>query len=289
MDKFLFTVSEKLNNIKLVDFLTANGISNQIIQKIKFGNINVNGIKSTNVNDRLSCGDKVEINLPQDDKNPFINAIKGKLDVVYEDEYMLAVVKESGMLTHQSRHNNTPSLDQITCGYFAPKPFTFRAINRLDRDTSGIILIAKDMISASKLSNQLIKGDFEKTYTAVVVGCPKEESFIIDMPIKRQDENSMKRVCASDGKSAKTECKLIKTQNGLSTLDVILHTGRTHQIRVHLSSIGLPLYADALYGQRVQGESYYLCADRLSFTYPFTNKRINLDCRKKIKIDLKAN
>lgn len=277
MKEFEFTVAQKFNNAKALDFLLGSGVSSEIIKKVKFGNIYLNGTKLDNINTRVGVNDKIKIVLPTDQPNAYITAVKGDLNIVYEDEYMLAVVKERGVLTHNSHHNNAPSLDQLVCGYFLPNPFTFRAINRLDRDTSGIILIAKDMITASFLGELMKNGQIVKTYSAVVKGKPDKDHFFIEKPIKRQNENSMKRVVADDGKYAKSECHFVKSlDNGLSLMDITLHTGRTHQIRVHLSSIGLPLYADSLYGQKVEGQSYMLHAKSLQFTHPFTNEKIFL-------------
>ena len=110
---------------------------------------------------------------------------------------------------------------------------------------------------------------------------PKKEHFFIEKPIKRLNENSMKRVCADDGQYALTECKLLTTKNDLSTLEIILHTGRTHQIRVHLSSENLPLYADAMYGEKVEGKTFSLVAKRLEFIHPFTKEKIVLEIEEK--------
>jgi 23S rRNA pseudouridine1911/1915/1917 synthase len=190
---------------------------------------------------------------------------------------MLAVVKERGLLTHKLMFNDTPSLDQLVTGYFAPNPFTFRAVNRRDKDTSGLLLIAKDEFSASLLGEKIKNGEILKTYLAVVVGKPENDSFIIEKPILKVD-GTVKRVIDSSGKYAKTECRFVKDLGGgLSLVSVTLYTGRTHQIRVHLSSVGLPLYADSLYGKEVKGKTYILHAKGLKFIHPFTKEIINLD------------
>ena len=217
--------------------------------------------------------------MPPDEPCEFTSINNYPIKVVYEDEYMLAVKKEKGVLTHSSKGNGALSLEEIVCGYFLPTPFTFRPINRLDRDTSGIVLIAKDMLTASFLSEQMKKGDIKKTYSALVLGKAKEKHFVIEKPIKRISENSMKRVVADDGQYAKTECFVVgETNDGFTQIDAKLHTGRTHQIRVHLSSIGLPLYADALYGEKVDGKTYTLHAKSLEFIHPFTKEQIKLTC-----------
>ncbi len=274
MREFLFNVTEKFNDYKVIDFLKSQGVSKEIILKVKFGGIKLNKTIICNANQKVKSGDSVTIILPPDKINQYVTPIKEKLCVLYEDEYLLAVKKEKGVLTHSSKHNKIKSLEQIVLGYLGE--VCFRPINRLDRDTSGIVLVAKDMFTASKMSNEMKQGLFKKTYSAVVVGKPTEKHFFIEKPIKRQDENSMKRVCDDSGDYAKTECIFISEKDGLSTLDIILHTGRTHQIRVHLSSIGLPLYADSLYGEKIDGKTYDLCAKTLEFTHPFTNERIKL-------------
>ena len=278
MKSFLFLVNEKFNNVKVVDYLKALGVSAEIIKKIKQGHIEINGKTCQNVNDRLKQGQVLKINLPPDKTNQHITPIKAPIKVLYEDEHILAVLKEKGELTHNARSNATISLDQKVCGYFLPNEFTFRAINRLDRDTKGIVLIAKDMLTASLLGEQMKAGNIKKTYVAIVKGRATKKHFTIEKPIKRESPEGIKRVVDDGGKYALTECWVLEEKNGLTTLKILLHTGRTHQIRVHLASIGLPLYADALYGEKVQGENYSLTAKTLEFTHPFTKKRIKLEC-----------
>ena len=275
MKEFIFIVDQQFNNVKALEFLSEKGVSDEIIKKVKFGGVFINGVVLKNANEKLSLGDEVKMVLPLDTPNLFVQPIKAPLDVIYEDEYLLAVNKPKGMLTHSSRHNQTVALAQVVCGYFLPHPFTFRAVNRLDKDTSGIVLIAKDEYTASLLSKQIKEGKMQKTYSALVVGEAPSERFIIEKPIKRISPNLIKRTCAEDGQYAKTECVLVKRLNdGKSIIDVILHTGRTHQIRVHLSSVGLPLFADSLYGEKVEGATYTLHAKQLKFIHPITKKEM---------------
>lgn len=278
MKEFVFLANEQFNNVKVLEFLKKHGVSDEIIRKIKFGGIFLNETILKNVNNVVNAGDVIKIVLPLDEPNPYVTPVKGDLCVVYEDAYLLAVNKPKGMLTHTSKSNQTIALDRLVCGYFSPNPFVFRAINRLDKDTSGIVLIAKDALTASLLGEQMKEGKIIKTYSALVVGVPNDDHFIIEKPIKRQSSSSIKRECASDGKYAKSECNIIKKlENGNSIIDVRLITGRTHQIRVHLSSIGFPLYADSLYGEGVEGETYTLCAKRLQFIHPVTKKELIIE------------
>lgn len=275
MKELFFVVDQQFNSIKAIDFIKSKGVSDEIIKKVKFGGVFINGVVLKNINQRLNGGEELKIVLPNDKPHPYVVPVKAPLEVVYEDQYLLAVNKPKGMLTHSSRNNQTLALDQVVCGYFMPQPFTFRAINRLDRDTSGIVLIAKDEYTASLLGEQIKEGKMQKTYSALVVGEVVSEHFIIEKPIKRESPNSMKRICATDGKYAKSECVLVKRLgNGKSVIDVKLHTGRTHQIRVHLSSVGLPLFADGLYGEKVEGQTYTLHAKELRFIHPITKKEM---------------
>ena len=153
--------------------------------------------------------------------------------------------------------------------------FVFRSITRLDRDTSGLVLIAKDANTANLLYREIKLGRVYKRYVALVTGVPKKEHGIIDAPIRREAEGSMKRIVSPDGKSAITEylVKEIRGENALC--DVILHTGRTHQIRVHFAHIGHPLLGDFLYGER-RDEGYFLRCSELRFTHPHTKEAVNI-------------
>ena len=145
------------------------------------------------------------------------------------------------------------------------------------------------MISASFLNKQMKDGLIKKSYYAIVSGNILESHFFIEKPIKRLCPQGMKRVCDESGQYAKTECKVIKNFVDKTLLEVFLHTGRTHQIRVHLSSIGYPLFADELYGQKEKGESYFLCAKKLCFFHPFKNEQIELSVEDKILKELNFN
>ena len=280
MKEFEFLVSEKFNKVKAIEFLKTQGISDQIIRKVKFGCVFVNGKVMQNINGTLVVGDKVKVVMPKDEPNPYAKPIKGELQVVYEDDYLLAVNKGKGVLTHSSKRNQAVSLEQLIYGYFAPQPFTFRPVNRLDKDTSGIVLVAKDALTASLLGEQIKNGEVVKIYSAIVKGTPNQDYFEIEKPIKRVNDSIIKRECAKDGQYAKSICKVLKRlDNGNSIVEVELITGRTHQIRVHLSSIGFPLYADSLYGESVMGQTYSLCAKKIKFVHPITKKEIVIELK----------
>ena len=276
MNSYVFKVEEQFNDYSVLNFLKAKGLSQEIIKNVKFNSLFVNDIKVKNINDALTRGDQVKIVFTEV-LNPYARQEAGNLTVLYEDDYLLIVNKESGVLTHSSRYNTAPSLEGLVYNYCKNSPFTFRPINRLDKDTCGIVLIAKDEYVASLLNSELKQGKFEKRYIAKVKNKPLESHFIIEKPIARQSENSIKRVISNDGQYAKTECFYLgEDGGGLHNIEVLLHTGRTHQIRVHLSSVNLPLYADALYGEKVENKTYYLNAYKLTFTHPILNKKMEI-------------
>ena len=270
------TVEDSLDGIKIVDYLKrALGLSVSLVKKVKFGGVFINGV---NVHMRaiVHTGDTVLVKLPEE-QSENIRPKEIALDIVYEDEYLIAINKPSGMPTHPSRGNSLTTLAEGVMAYFYPESFVFRAVNRLDRDTSGIVIIAKDAVTADKLSKEMKRGGFVKKYSALVSGVPSPEKAIIDAPIERAEEGNIKREVRPDGKRAVTEYKVIRVlDDGNSILDITLHTGRTHQIRVHMAYIGHPLLYDFLYGERVEGENYKLHARSIEFTHPFTNEKMIL-------------
>lgn len=276
MKEIKTTVAKEYDGIRIVDFLKCGmSLSVSLVKKVKFGGVFING---TNVHMRaiVHTGDEVFVKLPEE-QSENIQPKEIPLDVVYEDEYLIAVNKPSGMPTHPSRGNNLTTLAEGVMAYFSPESFVFRAVNRLDRDTSGIVIIAKDAVTADKLSREMKRGGFVKKYSALVSGVPSPEEAIIDAPIERISKGNIKREVRADGKRAVTEYKVIKKLDcGDSILDITLHTGRTHQIRVHMAYIGNPLRYDFLYGDKVEGEIYKLHAKSIEFTHPFTNERMIL-------------
>ena len=256
----------------LKEYLPTLGLSVTLIRKIKRSGIFVDGIPCT-VRAKITNGSKIKLILP-DEKSDGIPPMDIPLNIVYEDEYILVVDKPKNMPTHPSKGNNLPTLANAVMAYYG-SDFVFRSITRLDRDTSGLVLIAKDARCANLLSAQIKQGRVYKRYVALVSGVPKKEHDIIDAPIRREAEGSMKRIVAPDGKEATTEyfVKEIIGENALC--DVILHTGRTHQIRVHMAYIGHALLGDFLYAER-SDDGYYLRCSEIGFIHPMTNEYLSI-------------
>ena len=256
----------------LKEYLPSLGLSVTLIKKIKRSGIFVDGIPCT-VRATIKKGSKITLCLPEE-KSEGIPPIEIPLNIVYEDEWILVVDKPTNMPTHPSRGNSLPTLANAVMAKY-DGDFVFRSITRLDRDTSGLVLIAKDANTANHLSREIKQGRMYKKYEALVSGIPERKYDVIDAPIRREEEGSMKRIVAPDGKQAITEYYVKEICDGNALCDVILHTGRTHQIRVHFAHIGHPLLGDFLYGERRE-EGYYLKCRELRFTHPKNGEELTI-------------
>lgn len=170
-----------------------------------------------------------------------------ELDILYEDEDILIVNKPCGMPTHPSRGHFTGTLANGVVAHYLKngEAHVFRAVNRLDLDTSGVMCIAKNSYSHAQLVKQMKSGILSRKYAAIVEGTP--ESGVVDAPIMR--ESFLKRIVHPDGQRAVTHYRVISRYEGYSLIELSLETGRTHQIRVHMAYIGHPLLGDWLYGK----------------------------------------
>ena len=256
----------------LKEYLPTLGLSVTLIRKIKKCGISVDGVPCT-VRSKIKNGSHIKLFLPEE-KSDGIPPMDIPLDIIYEDEALLIVDKPKNMPTHPSKGNNLPTLANAVMAKFGGD-FVFRSITRLDRDTSGLVLIVKDAISANLLSREIKQGRVHKKYVALVEGVPSESHGIIHAPIKREAEGEIKRIVSPDGKDATTEYFVKEIRGENSLCEVILHTGRTHQIRVHFSHIGHPLVGDFLYGTE-RDEGYFLRCVELGFTHPQTKEYISV-------------
>lgn len=212
------------------------------------------------------------------DTFPSENVVPRKipLDIIYEDDDILAVNKPSDMPVHPSMNNYENTLGNAVMYYFRNIPFVYRPVNRLDRDTTGAVIIAKTQQACFNLSKQMQNGIFKKTYLAVIDGVPEKEHGIIDAPIARVPGSAIKRCVSPLGKPAVTEYDILQSNGEISLVQVKLHTGRTHQIRVHFSYIGHPLLYDYLYGREVPGKILLLHCEKLEFAHPVTNNPLTI-------------
>ena len=275
--EFILTVGDDFNGRDIKFILTNywNFSGNLITLLKKDDGILLNGKKEF-VNKIVSKGDVLKINLPQETSENIVpNDIP--IDILFEDEDILVINKPHNMPTHPSIGHFEGTLANAVMYYFRDIPFTFRAITRLDRDTSGVVLLAKNIVSADRLSKSLIKNEIEKEYTALCVGVPSLKSGIIDAPIMREKEGIIKRCISPFGKPAVTHYQVISEKDGLSLIRLFPKTGRTHQLRLHLSHIGTPIYSDFLYGEEISGERTRLHCRKLTFPHPFSGEMLEIE------------
>lgn len=236
--------------------------------------ITVNGTHA-NVNVILHTGDVLILNI-HDIPSPNIVPVDIGLDILFENEDILVVNKPRNMPTHPSQNHHDDTLANGVMYYYRDADFTFRVITRLDRDTSGAVLIAKNRLAASILSEQMAQQSIYKEYVALCHGTPAEAQGTIDAPIAREEGSTIRRLISHEGKTAITHYEVIASHNNLSLIKLNPQTGRTHQLRVHLAHIGHSIYGDDMYGSPIQGNTRLHCR-AITFADPADGKSITVE------------
>ena len=266
----------------LQQFLKSKGYSTQclISLKMKPDNVLLNG-QPVYLSANMVPGDLLTVHIHEEHSSEHIDPVEMPLDIIYEDEDVMVINKPAGMPIHPSQNNRDNSLGNALAWYFARqnRPFVFRCVNRLDRDTSGLTMIAKHQVSAAILSAQLtdkVTTGLEREYWAIVRGCPGPLTGTIDIPLGRKEGSIIERIPDPEhGQRAVTHYRVLETKNGHSLVSLLLETGRTHQIRVHMKYLGHPLIGDYLYNPDMEYiQRQALHAHRLSFTHPITGQRM---------------
>lgn len=274
---FEYTITPSDVPCTVGEYLKKKGYSRQIIIHLKKTEHGIlqNG-EWAYVRTPLVPGDVLKITLLEESASEHILSVPMEPDIVYEDEDLLVVNKPFDMPVHPSIHNYDNTLANGMAYYFQQKgeTFIFRCINRLDRDTTGLLILAKNALSASILSNDMKARKIHRTYQAVVSRIPVPASGTIDAPIARKEDSAIERcVDFEKGEPAVTHYRTLETKENLALVELSLETGRTHQIRVHMQHMGCPLLGDYLYNpdftliNRVSLHSY-----SLSFVHPITGK-----------------
>lgn len=274
------TVSESEEGQSLLHVLKAQGFTRSILIQLKKnpGSVLANR-ESAYLNVSLNKQDLIHVFIEEACDLKQILPEQIPISVLYEDEDLIVIDKPAGMPIHPSLNHSEQTLANALFGYFrtCDSPFVFRCVNRLDRDTSGITIVAKNPLSSAILNSDMKNGSISRTYYAIVEGII-ELYGTIDSPIARVSESLIEReINESLGVSAVTHFSRIKTENELSLVSLKLETGRTHQIRVHMKSIGHPLIGDFLYNPTCQKmERQALHAGKISFWHPITKELICL-------------
>lgn len=278
----------KIENINRIDKEIASldsNMSREAIQRlIKEGKILVNGkiVKAsykTNIGDIITIEESVaeETNLkPQEIP----------INIIYEDDDILIVNKEKGMVVHPGNGNPDGTLANAVVAYCKESLSGIGGkirpgiVHRIDKDTSGLVIIAKNDLAHINLSNQIQKREVKKTYIALVRGVIKENEATINMPIGRSTKDRKKMAVIKTGKEAITHLKVLERFDGYTLIELVIETGRTHQIRVHMAEIGYPIVGDTVYsnGKNPFGvEGQMLHARKLEFKHPKTMEEVSFE------------
>jgi 23S rRNA pseudouridine1911/1915/1917 synthase len=249
--------------------------SRSTIQRIiRRGSLWVDG-EAAGASYRVRGGERVEARLPDRELSPE----EIPVPTVFEDEFLLVVDKPAGLVVHPGAGNASGTLVNALLGRGiagGEDPARPGIVHRLDRDTSGLMVVAKGEPAYSRLVEMMAAREVGRGYRAVVVGESLPETGTVDSPVGRDPENPT-LMAAGVGKSAVTRFEVLREAAGHSMLGVRLETGRTHQIRVHLSAIGHPVYADPLYGTPVPGRRLWLHAESLAFVHPVTREESSFE------------
>ncbi len=287
MEKKDYIITEEFAGVRLDKAISIkdNSISRASVQRmIDEELVLVNG-KKTKASYKISVGDTVTI-IKEELKEVEIKAEDIPLDVIYEDNDILVVNKQKGLVVHPGNGNPDGTLvnaimakckDSLSGigGEIRPG-----IVHRIDKDTSGLLIIAKHDKAHINVSEQIKNHEVKKTYIALVRGRVKENEATIDMPIARSTKDRTKMAVSKNGKNAVTHIKVLERFNDYTLLEVNIETGRTHQIRVHMSQIGYPIVGDYVYsnGRNPFGvEGQMLHSQKLEFVHPISGKKMNLE------------
>ena len=256
-------------DINVKEYLLDLGMSKSVIYKLFLN-------KSVSVNDTLvkenymlKENDNLEIEYIEENN---YKPIEGALDILYEDDYFLIINKPSGIICHDSEN----SISNIVSYYYKTRgiDLSVKYPHRLDKDTTGVLIFAKDLLTLDYMNKLFTTHDLVRKYLLICEGYLGKKSGVIDLPIGKDRHINGKYRVSKTGVRAVTNYKVLKEFNNKSLVEVELKTGRTHQIRVHFSNINHPLIGDALYGSKINGPRFLLHSYYLEFFHPFLNKKL---------------
>ena len=275
-----YHITEQDASQTIEQYLKGKGYSSQCIKELKKmpESILLNG-KWEYMRTLLKSEDTLVVHVQEETSSEKIPPVEMPLDIVYEDEDIMVINKPADMPIHPSLNHYYNSLANGLAWYFEKqdKPFIFRCVNRLDRDTSGLTIIAKHMLSGGILSSMVANREIHREYRTIVRGKVTPAEGTIDAPIARVSDSIIERcVDFEKGERAVTHYRTVDYANDHSLLSIHLETGRTHQIRVHMKHIGFPLVGDYLYNPDMEHiKRQALHSYRLQFTHPITGKSMD--------------
>lgn len=274
-------ITEADDGRMLREFIRHNiHLSGKMLKYLKYQNngILVNGETAT-VRRVLRVGDTVTLTISDNEADPDLLPVDLPLDILYEDDALTVPSKPPNMPTHPSHNHHDDTVANALAYRYKEQnvPFVFRPINRLDRDTSGVMLVARNKLSAGILAKAMQSGQIRKTYLAILEGEMQANAGVVEKPLHRTAASIIVReVCSPDtpdAEAARTEFRVLTRGNGCTLVEAQPITGRTHQLRVHFASLGHPICGDTLYGiPNGRMERQALHARTLTFPHPITEE-----------------
>lgn len=275
-----YIIDEDSAGLRVEQFLRRKRYSGQNLSEIKRmpKSILVNGVHYY-MRQELSKGDHLQVRICETKNSEKIPPTNLPLDIIYEDEDLLVLNKPAGMPIHPSLNNYTNSMANALAYYFQSqgKPFIFRCCNRLDRDTSGLTIVSKHLVSGNILSDMTKYREVHREYLAIARGSVTPSEGTIQAPLGRKEGTIIERtVDWEHGEDAVTHYKVVKEANGHSLVSLRLETGRTHQIRIHMKYLGYPLIGDYLYNPDMEYMTRQaLHSHHMEFTHPITGEHMS--------------
>ncbi len=255
------------------------GVSYSAMKSAKWnGRIRLNG-EPVHTDAAVRAGDTVSITWAEDRPVYSLKPYDLPLEIPYEDEYLAVIVKPSPLASQSSRNHPDDSLENALYSHYGcPEGFVYRPVNRLDKGTGGLMVAARTPHAQHLMQKQLHTPAFRRQYLALTDGIPTLREGVIDLPIAKAPEASVRRITAPDGKPSVTRYRVLReTETGEALVQLALETGRTHQIRVHMSAIGCPVHGDFLYGKEDPErfpEKFALHSALLEFVHPATGEKM---------------
>lgn len=279
IEKEIVYIASEADGERMVKHIakTRMGLSHKQFTSAKFreNGVTVDGVRAL-ATDIVCPGQRVVVRLRE--MGSVHAQVDKPVDIVYQDEDIYVVNKPAPLPTQSSQRQTGDTLEARMLPLLGGR--AFRPVNRLDKGTSGLMLVAKHAQAQALLQKQLHTSSFVREYLALVQGVPGQKQGVIDVPIAKADGATVRREVRPDGKAARTHFCIEEEKNGLSLVQLRLETGRTHQIRVHMAHIGCPVYGDFLYGEEREDlpGRFALHSARVEFCHPVSGERLAFDC-----------
>ncbi len=256
---------------------------NHLQALIEDGHVGVDGVVARSASRKVLAGQLIEVVLMPTAQSQAFRPEALPISIVHEDEHLLVVDKAPGMVVHPAAGNWAGTLLNALLAHHRGASTLPRAgiVHRLDKDTSGLMVVGKTLVSVTALTRAIAAREVHRQYQAIVHGELTPAEFSIDAPLGRDPQTRVRMTILASGKPARTDVKVLASAGGFSAVLCTLHTGRTHQIRVHLASRGHPLVADAVYGGKpaLAMTRQALHAARLGFVHPFSGRAVAFEAK----------